>query len=213
MKKLISAFLALSMLCCLSVTAFAAEVDTNGGSGSTPVSLSSTEDGTLGGAPAATAMSVTVPTALPMAMAQNGDVTTADNCRIVNHSYGAVRVAGVTITADSGWALTAFGDKSTLAREKVDSNKLGFALSIGGGAQVCTDASDAATQALITSPAAGCYMTGVGDPDGSSVSVEYGAIVTPLSQPISGATVANVVFVIEWDTVDSGGFDNEKPYL
>lgn len=202
MKKIISAILALSMLCCLSVTALAAEVDTNGGSGSSSVNLSSTLDGTLGGTPAATAMSVTVPTALPMAMAQNGDVTTADNCQIINWSYGAVRVASVTIRAEGGWKLTAFGDKSTLSGEKVNSNKFGFALSIGGGVQVETDNSDAAVQSLISAPIAGCYLSGVGDPTANTAAVEYSAIVTPLSDPISDATIASVVFVIEWDTAD-----------
>ena len=98
MKKIISIVLALSVLFAMSVTASAADVESNGGSGSTPVYLSSTEDGTIGGKPSATAMSVTVPTALPMAMSQNGDVTCADNCKIINNSYGAVRVKSVTIT-------------------------------------------------------------------------------------------------------------------
>ena len=149
MKKFMSLALALCMVCAMSVSAFAAEVDTDGGSGSTPVYLSSTEDGSIDGTPSATAMSVTVPTALPMAMSQSGDVTTADNCQIVNYSYGAVRVKSVTISTANGWRLTAFGDKSTLASEKVDSNKLGFAMSIGGGSQVATDASDVSTQMLI----------------------------------------------------------------
>ena len=135
-----------------------------------------------------------------MAMSQTGDVTTADNCRIVNNSYGAVRVKSVTITAENGWKLTAFGDKSSLASEKVDSNKLGFALSIGGGKQVVTDNSNASTQALISAPAAGCYMSGVGNASGNTVAVDYDAIVTPLSNAVTNANIANVVFVIEWDT-------------
>jgi hypothetical protein len=188
------------MILAMSVTAFAAEVETNGGSGSTPVYLSSTEDGSIDGAPAATAMSVTVPTALPMAMNQTGDVTTADNCRIVNHSYGAVRVKTVTITAANSWSLTAFGDKSTLAGEKVDSNKLGFAIAIGGGNQVETNTSNASTQQLISAPVDGCYMSGVGNASGNFVEVDYSAIVTPLSTPVTNANIANVVFVIEWDT-------------
>ena len=44
-------------------------------------------------------MNVTVPTSLPMTMSQDGDVLTADNCRITNNSYGAVRVASVSISA------------------------------------------------------------------------------------------------------------------
>ena len=86
MKKFLALALALSMCVCMSATAFAAEIDTSGGSGSTPVSLTSTDDGTSGGAPSGTAMSVTDPTALTMTMSQTGDVTTADNCRIVINS-------------------------------------------------------------------------------------------------------------------------------
>ena len=138
--------------------------------------------------------------ALIQYISQDGDVLTADNCRITNNSYGAVRVASVSISAASGWNLTAFGDKASLAGEKVDSNKLGFAMSIGGGAQVAT-ASDEATQSLITAPIEGCYMTGVGDSSRNSVAIDYDAIVTPLSSVVEGANVANVVFVIEWDDV------------
>ena len=191
-SKLIALVLALCLCLSLSVSAFAAEIDSSGGSGSTPVNLSSTSDGTEGGDPSATAMRVTVPTALPMAMSQDGDVTTANNCQIVNHSYGAVRVKSVSITAASGWKLTTFGNKSILAGEKVDSNKLGFAIS--------TDASNANTQTLIDAPIAGCYMTGVGDSTGNTVKIDYAAIVTPLSSAVTGATVANVVFIVEWDT-------------
>ena len=198
--KIVSLVLALSMMVCMAVSATAAEIDASGGSGSTPVHLSSTDDGTENGNPAATAMRVTVPAALPMAMSRDGVVTTADNCWIINNSYGAVRVANVTITAADGWSLTAFGDKSSLAGEKVDSNKLGFALILGEGAQVTTDAGNASTQTLISAPVAGCYMTGAGDPTGNTVAVDYSAIVTPLSSAVTNATVANVVIVIEWDT-------------
>ena len=172
-SKLIALVLVLCLCLSLSVSAFAAEIDSSGGSGSTPVNLSSTSDGTEGGDPSATAMRVTVPTALPMAMSQDGDVTTANNCQIVNHSYGAVRVKSVSITAASGWKLTAFGNKSILAGEKVDSNKLGFAISIGGGQQKATDASNANTQTLIDAPIAGCYMTGVGDSTGNTVKIDH----------------------------------------
>lgn len=199
-NKILSLVLALSLCMCMGVTAFAAEIDTSGGSGSTPVSLSSTDDGTLGGDPSATALRVTVPTALPMAMNQDGDVTTATDCKIVNNSFGAVRVASVTITAADDWSLTAFGDKSILAGEKVDSNQLGFAISIGGGDMMTTDDSNAETQALISAPIAGCYMTGVGDTTGNTVAIDYDAIVTPLSNAVTNATVANVVFIVEWDT-------------
>lgn len=108
----------------------------------------------------------------------------------------------ITITAANGWRLTNFGDKSLLAGTKVDSNQLGFAMSIGGGNTVKTNDSGANTQTLISAPVTGCYMTGVGNTRGNSVTVEYDAIVTPLSNAVTDATVANVVFIVEWDTID-----------
>ncbi len=210
MSKILSLVLALTMCLSLGISASAAEIDTSGGSGSTPVSLTTSNDG-LGedtdgdgipdgpGTVTPTKMSVVVPTALPMAMSDDGTVVTATDCKIINYSYGSVRVKTVTISAASDWNLTAFGPKSSLASEKVDSNKLGFALSIGGGQQVQTATNDA-TQQLISAPIDGCYMTGVGDLNNNSVSVEYAAIVTPLSNTVSNTTVANVVFVIEWNT-------------
>ena len=209
--RILSLVLALAMCFAVGMSTFAAEVNTSGGSGSTPVNLTTTNDG-LGtdtdgdgipdtpGAVTPTKMSVTVPTTLPMAMSEDGVVVTADNCKIVNNSYGAVRVKNVTITAGKSWNLTAFGDKSTLAGEKVDSNKLGFAMTIGSGDQVMTTNNDS-SQVLISAPVNGCYMTGIGNTAGNTAAIEYAAIVTPLSTAVQNATVASVVFVIEWDTV------------
>ena len=42
--------------------------------------------------------------------------------------------------------------------------------------------------------------TGIGDTTRNTVDIDYAAIVTPLSDSVTNATVANVVFVIEWDT-------------
>ena len=65
---------------------------------------------------------------------------------------------------------------------------------------MATDDSNEDTQALISAPIAGCFMTGVGNQNGNSVAVNYDAIVTPLSNAVTNATVANVVFIVEWDT-------------
>ena len=213
MKKIVSLILALCAAATMSMSAFAAEIDTSGGSASTPVSLTTTNGGigndTDGdgipddpGSVTPTKLNVVVPTALPMAMSDDGTVVTATDCQIENLSYGAVRVKSVTINAAGGWKLTAFGDKSTLAGEKVDSNKLGFALSIGDGSMKSTDKSNANTQQLITAPIKGCYMTGVGDEDSNTVAIDYAAIVTPLSNSVKNATIANVVIIVEWDTAD-----------
>ena len=200
--KLTSLILAACMLCAVSISASAAEINQSGGSGTTPVSLTTTNGGIggEGGEITPTKLNVIVPTSLPMAMSDDGTVVTASDCKIVNKSYGAVRVKSVTISAENGWRLTAFGDKATLASEKVDSNQLGFAIRIGNGEWAVTDSSDESAQALIYAPIAGCYMSGAGNAANNSVSVDYSAIVTPLSTPITNANIANVVFVIEWDT-------------
>ncbi len=198
LKKLLSLFLA---VCALSLPTMAAEINKSGGSASTPVSLTTTNGGLDGGGDVtATKLNVVVPTSLPMAMSDDGSVVTANDCKIVNKSYGAVRIKSVTISAASHWNLTKFGPKSSLAAEKVDANKLGFAMTIGNGKQVQTTTNDS-TQRLITAPTTGCYMTGIGDPTKNSVLIDYDAIVTPLSGTMNNVTVANVVFVIEWDLV------------
>jgi len=202
--KLISLALAACMLCAAAISVSAAEISQSGGSGSTPVNLTTTNGGLGGeddGQVTPTKLNVTVPTALPLAMSDDGTVVTATDCKIVNHSYGAVRVKTVTISAASDWNLTSFGDKDSLAGEKVDSNKLGFALSIGNGKEVMTK-DNASTQRLIAAPMDGCYMTGVGDPNGNTAAIEYAAIVTPMSGAVNNTTIANVIFVIEWDMVD-----------
>ena len=65
-KKIISLVLAICMLASLAISASAANtVDASGGTGTSSVTLSSTADGSIGGDPAATKMSVTVPPSCP----------------------------------------------------------------------------------------------------------------------------------------------------
>ena len=62
---------------------------------------------------------------------------------------------------------------------------------------ICIAIIDAAATAEVIE---GCYMTGVGDTANNSVAVNYDAIVTPLSVAATEATIASVVFIVEWDT-------------
>lgn len=199
-KKFIAIVSVVAVICCAAVPAFATDITTNGGNGTTPVNLSSTIDGTLGGDPSATALSVTIPTALPLAMSINGDIATADDVRITNNSFGAVKVKTATISGANGWSLVAFADKSSLAEEKVDSNKLGFSISIGGG-QWKNTTTENNTQVLIADSIEGCYMTGVGNTESNYVYVDYDAIATAVSAAVTAKTVANVVFVVGFDTI------------
>ena len=201
-KKTISLILAICMLASLAISASAANtVDTSGGTGTSSVTLSSTADGSIGGDPAATKMSVTVPTVLPIAVGTDGTVSTATDAKIINNSFGAVKVANVSIEAAQGWSLTAFGDKATLAKEKVDSNKFGFQIALDNGEKKLTDSKNASKQTLLDSAIEGCYMSGVGDTSANSVGITYDAIVTPVSEAVTNTAIASVLFIIAWDAV------------
>ena len=81
-KKIVSLVLAICMLASLAISASAANtVDASGGTGTSSVTLSSTADGSIGGDPAATKMSVTVPTVLPIAVGTDGTVSTATDAK------------------------------------------------------------------------------------------------------------------------------------
>ena len=201
-KKIVSLILAICMIASLAISASAANtVDASGGTGTSSVTLSSTADGSLDGDPSATKMSVVVPTVLPIAVGTDGSVATASDAKIINNSFGAVKVANISIEAAQGWSLAAFGDKSTLAHEKVNSNKFGFSISLGNGAAQITDNKNASKQTLLDAAVEGCYMSGVGDTSANSIGIVYDAIVTPVSEAVTNAAIASVLFVIAWDAV------------
>ena len=200
--KNLKRFAALSMALCLSLSLMTAasasnEATSSGGTASSDVTLSSTEDGSLEGNPAATAMSVTVPTVLPIAVGTDGSVATASDAKITNNSYGAVKVSAVSIQAAEGWHLADF--ETNMADEKVDSNLIGFTLTIGGGAQLATDESSTEAQTLLDTAIEGCYMTGAGNQEGNAVAIAYDAVVSPVSNAVTNTGVASVVFTVEWD--------------
>ena len=174
-KKIVSLVLAICMLASLAISASAANtVDTSGGTGTSSVTLSSTADGSIGGDPAATKMSVTVPTVLPIAVGTDGTVSTATDAKIINNSFGAV---------------------------KVNSNKFGFSLCLGDGEKKMTDDKNASKQTLLTDAINGCFMSGVGDTSANSIGIAYDAIVTPVSEAVTNTAIASVLFIIAWDAV------------
>ena len=201
-KKIVSLILAVCMIASLAISASAANtVDVAGGTGTSSVTLSSTADGSIGGDPAATKMSVVVPTVLPVAVGTDGTVSTATDAKIINNSFGAVKVANISIEAAQGWNLTAFGDKATLAKEKVDSNKFGFQIALGNGEKKLTDNKNASKQTLLDTAIEGCFMSGVGDTSANSIGIAYDAIVTPVSEAVTNTAIASVLFIIAWDAV------------
>ena len=107
----------------------------------------------------------------------------------------------MSIEAAQGWSLAAFGDKASLAHEKVNSNKFGFSISLGNGAAQITDGKNASKQTLLTDAIEGCFMSGVGDTSANSINIVYDAIVTPVSEAVTNAAIASVLFIIAWDAV------------
>ena len=86
-KRILSLFLALTLVCASAITAFAAISDTT-----TTVPVTLTVDNEY------RAVNVTVPASLPVEVI-NGVVVTADNAKIVNNSKtDSVQVTGISVT-------------------------------------------------------------------------------------------------------------------
>ena len=107
----------------------------------------------------------------------------------------------MSIEAAQGWSLAAFGDKATLAHEKVNANKFGFSLCLGDGEKKLTDSKNASKQTLLDCAVEGCFMSGVGDTSANSIGIAYDAIVTPVSEAVTNTAIASVLFIIAWDAV------------
>lgn len=187
LRKIATAVMAAVMVMGMGVTAFA-DITSSGGSGTAVMEISSV--------PAA--FSVTVPTTLPVEMDAQGETTVADNVYIVNNSYGPVRVKSCTVTPGPGWSLVTFGDKSTIAGEKVNSCKAGIQIKLGEGTAHGTSGTES-TQALFSAPENGCYMSGCENAETAKTHVGYDAIISASIRPNENITIANVVFVVEWD--------------
>ena len=127
--------------------------------------------------------SVTVPVVLPLAVAEDGTVHTAQGQAIRNSSTGAVRVTGVTLSAANGWSLVPFD--TDMAREKVDARLVGFALN-GAETRSSGSAQDLTISNDWTIPA------------DESLPLEYDAVISALSQPVTDQSILSVVFILQW---------------
>lgn len=126
--------------------------------------------------------SVTVPVSLPLIVDENGAVHTA-SAEIVNNSTGAVKVSGLTLTAKNGWQLVPFS--TDMAHAKVDAKQIGFQIN---GAQTAKTGSEEtfSFRSPWTIPAAG------------TLPIDYSAVVSAVSQPVTNTNILCVLFVIEW---------------
>lgn len=181
MRKLMSLALALVLSLALAAPAAAADVGTSGSTGAVPVTISAE----------ATTFSVTVPTSIPLNVNASAAVTCADNLKIINNSAGPVEVTGISVQ-NSAWSIVSFngGNRSSLASEKVNSNKLGIALTPDGGTQIAT--STTGNQNL--TPTDGEWVI----PAGGNLPFECAGIATAVSTSASNVEAAKVVFTLAW---------------
>ena len=126
--------------------------------------------------------SVTVPVVLPLTVDENGEVHVG-TAEIINGSTGEVIVSSVSISTKNGWQLVPY--TTDMAHEKVDAQLLGFKIN---DAQTSKNG-DAETFNL-TAP----WTIAEND----RLPINYDAVVSAVSQPVTEQDVLSVVFVLEW---------------
>ena len=125
--------------------------------------------------------SVTVPAGLPLAVTEDGVVTSSTDAAIANNSTCDVRVTAISLKTVNGWTLVPF--TYNMATAKVDSKLIGFA--IGGAQSVNGGESEALTLDGDWSIDAGAVLP-----------LDYDANVSATSVGID-EQVLTVVFVVE----------------
>lgn len=169
MKKMIASILSVAMLASMT-SAFAEEIETDGGIASVPVELT-TE---------ALTFSVTVPTSLPVEVSANGEVTVATDAKIINNSAGAVKVSSVKVDSQNDWTLVDYED---LSGEKINTKKFGFAINEVG----------------VNSSNGVCSVEFESIPANDEIGFTYDAYVAPQATALNSEKMANVIFTVGWD--------------
>lgn len=166
--------------CVIDILFPSQNVDSNG---SADVPITVTRD--------APTFSVTIPTAMPIAVSASGEVTTADNVAISNNSSRSVCVKSVAINTTTDWSLGKF-DKAAMRSEAIDTKKLGFSMTMGTYTASTTTSGQSET--------IGSYgASDITIATGSQLSINYdGVIPAQLNGITSNTQAANVVFTIDW---------------
>ena len=199
MKKITTTILALAMILSLSVSAFAAApsaatqttpgITTSGGTDTTEVQLViGTGDGASDSGSGSGAFSVTVPTVLPFAVANDGTVSVASNAKIINGSNGPVKVTSVTATGANGWAIVANGTNF----KTVPMNTKSFTLTLNGDNFPAAAANTASALSLT-----GASWPSIAGDNGELALIYSGAFASQTSN--LNVKVADVVFTVAWD--------------
>ena len=126
--------------------------------------------------------SVTVPVTLPLVVDESGEVHVGA-AEIINGSTGEVIVSSVSISTKNGWQLVPFD--TDMAHAKVDAKQLGFKIN-----DVQTSKTGDTETFSLTSP-----WTIV---ENARLPIDYDAVVSAVSQPVTAQDVLSIVFVLEW---------------
>ena len=179
-NKVLSIVLALVLVTAMVIPVCAASITTDGGSSTVPVELTVTT----------ATFSVTGPTALPVTVDGTGTVTTADNVYIENNSHGAVKVTNMTIEGVGDWVICNY-DSTDMTKEKAGAKKI--AMMINGDKTTADDT-------ITFTPANFPKMDGANDSDTDKLKITYSAKLPAQITEITKETIANVVFVVGWDS-------------
>ena len=126
--------------------------------------------------------SVTVPATLPLVVDESGKVYVA-SASIVNNSTGDVKVSSVSVTSKNGWEFVPYS--TNMARAKVDAKQVGFKIN-------SSETSKTGDSEVFTLAAPWTVK------EAGALSINYDAVVSAVSQPVTGQEIMSVVFVLEW---------------
>lgn len=152
-------------------------VDSTTGAASVPVTV----------AREAATFSVTVPSALPIAVDANGNVTTATDATIINNSGAPVAVTKVELASLSDWTLAAYS--RDILNLPVDAKQFGLQMNIGD--KTVATSNSGASDVLSDSLNARIVK-------GQNCAVTYNALFPAQTAAISNTQIANVVFTVGW---------------
>ena len=126
--------------------------------------------------------SVTVPATLPLVVDETGKVYVAA-ASIVNNSTGDVKVSSVSVTSKNGWEFVPYS--TNMAKAKVDAKQVGFKIN-------SSETSKTGDSEVFTLAAPWTVK------EADTLSINYDAVVSAVSQPVTGQEIMSVVFVLEW---------------
>lgn len=179
-KKVLSVAL-LSVLVLTALTGCTEYSNSGSSTGSVP-EVAKSEEGTV--------LSVSTPTTLPITIAEDGEVLTADNATIINNSEGPILIEGVSIKGTNGWEVVAYGSFDS-ASTKVNTKQVAYQIVFG----------DEATGTVVNTTGEGTtnFPTPIRIEAGETLPLSYKADVPMQTEVYESLVVNEIAFIIALD--------------